>query len=208
MTDKKTRVILIRHGESNVTVQRILGGEKSCTGLSELGQQQATALRDRLAKEQAKVDYLYASTMPRAMETAEIIQPALNLDKLHLDSELVEHRPGEADGKPYDELQTLFGESDVKVAIERSKVQLAAIVPTGWLHQFEDFGPGFGFGRCAIGVGAEAHQAFIDECAGAIRSVAVVDDIEQAIGFKVGVQDEVVQPLFAHDAVIADVQSG
>ena len=49
MTDKKTRVILIRHGESNVTVQRILGGEKSCTGLSELGQQQATALRDRLA---------------------------------------------------------------------------------------------------------------------------------------------------------------
>ena len=108
MTDKKTRVILIRHGESNVTVQRILGGEKSCTGLSELGQQQAAALRDRFVKEQAKVDYLYASTMPRAMETAEIIQPALNLDKLHLDSELVEHRPGEADGKPYEELQTLF----------------------------------------------------------------------------------------------------
>ena len=63
MTDKKTRVILIRHGESNVTVQRILGGEKSCTGLSELGQQQAAALRDRLAKEQAKVDYLYANQL-------------------------------------------------------------------------------------------------------------------------------------------------
>ena len=100
MNDKKTRVILVRHGESNVTVQRILGGEKSCTGLSDLGRKQASALHDRLDKEKAKVDHLYASTMPRAMETAEIIQPSLRLDQLHLDPELVEHRPGEADGKP------------------------------------------------------------------------------------------------------------
>ena len=98
--------------------------------------------------------------------------------------------------------------ADVQVAIERSKVQLAAVVPTGRLHQFEDLGPGFGVGRGVVGVGPEAHQSFIDECAGAIWSVAVVNDIEQAIRFKVGVQDEVVQPLFAHDAVIADVQSG
>ena len=98
--------------------------------------------------------------------------------------------------------------ADVKVAIERSKVQLAAIVPTGRLYQFEDFGPGFCIGRGAVGVGAEAHEAFIDERTGAVRSIAVVDGIEQAVGFKVGVQDEVVQPLFAHDAVIADVQSG
>ena len=112
MNDRKTRVILVRHGESNVTVQRILGGEKSCTGLSDLGQKQASALHDRLDKEKAKVDHLYASTMPRAMETAEIIQPSLRLDQLHLDPELVEHRPGEADGKPYAELEALFGESD------------------------------------------------------------------------------------------------
>ena len=32
----KLWLILIRHGESNVTVERILGGEKSCTGLSNL----------------------------------------------------------------------------------------------------------------------------------------------------------------------------
>ena len=93
MNDRKTRVILVRHGESNVTVQRILGGEKSCTGLSDLGQKQASALHDRLDKEKAKVDHLYASTMPRAMETAEIIQPSLRLDQLHLDPELVEQGP-------------------------------------------------------------------------------------------------------------------
>ena len=103
---------------------------------------------------------------------------------------------------------TAVASANVQVAIEWSKVQLAAIVPTGRLHQFKDLGPGFGVGRGVVGVGPEAHQSFIDERTGAIWSVAVVNDIEQAIGFKVGVQDEVVQPLFAHDAVIADVQSG
>ena len=80
--EDKTRLILIRHGESNVTVERILGGEKSCTGLSDLGRAQARALRDRLEKESIEVDRLYASTMPRAIETAEIIQPSLNVEQL------------------------------------------------------------------------------------------------------------------------------
>ena len=105
--EDKTRLILIRHGESNVTVERILGGEKSCTGLSDLGRAQASALRDRLEKETIEVDWLYASTMPRAIETAEIIQPALNVKELLTEKELVEHRPGEADGKPYDDHRDL-----------------------------------------------------------------------------------------------------
>jgi len=110
--ENKTRLILIRHGESNVTVERILGGEKSCTGLSDLGRDQASALRERLEKEDVRIDVLYASTMPRAIETAEIIKPALSVEDLLLDSELVEHRPGDADGKPYDELEQIFGLND------------------------------------------------------------------------------------------------
>jgi len=110
--ENKTRLILVRHGESNATVERILGGEESCTGLSDLGREQASALRNRLEKEEANVDVLYSSTMPRAVETAEIIKPALNIRDLFTDAELVEHRPGEADGKPYDELEELFGRND------------------------------------------------------------------------------------------------
>ena len=98
--------------------------------------------------------------------------------------------------------------ADVQVAIEWSKVQLTTVVTAGRLYELKDLGPSTGVGRGAVGVGPEAHQAFIDKRTGAIWTVAVVDDIEQPIGFKVGVQDEVVQPLFAHDAVIADVQSG
>ncbi len=110
--ENKTRLILVRHGESNATVERILGGEKSCTGLSDLGRDQAHALRKRLEKEEIDVDVLYASTMPRAIETAEIIKPALDLKDLYTEAELVEHRPGEADGKPYEELEELFGGND------------------------------------------------------------------------------------------------
>lgn len=111
--DDLTRLILVRHGESNANVQRILGGEKSCTGLSELGVRQAIALRDRLAQEsETSIDVLYSSTMPRARETAQIINDALGSLRLHLDNELVEHRPGEADGIPFSELVERFGTND------------------------------------------------------------------------------------------------
>jgi len=76
-----TRLILVRHGESEVTVRRVIGGPRSCTGLSPLGVQQAERLRDRLAEtgELAAATALFASEYPRAVETAEIIAPTLGL---------------------------------------------------------------------------------------------------------------------------------
>ncbi len=43
-----TRLILIRHGESNVTVRRVIGGFRTCDGLSPLGSEQAHRLAARL----------------------------------------------------------------------------------------------------------------------------------------------------------------
>jgi len=48
----KTRIVLVRHGESIVTVNRVLGGPRTCSGLSELGKLQAARLRDRIAQTQ------------------------------------------------------------------------------------------------------------------------------------------------------------
>ncbi len=63
--------MLIRHGESNVTVNRIIGGHRTCNGLSELGRQQARRLRERLAgTRELSPDVLIASNFPRAIETA------------------------------------------------------------------------------------------------------------------------------------------
>ena len=45
---RPTRLILVRHGESVATVNRVIGGPRTCAGLSELGRQQAERLRERL----------------------------------------------------------------------------------------------------------------------------------------------------------------
>ena len=74
-----TRIVLVRHGEAQSHVEGRVGGRTGCTGLSELGRRQAEALRARVADtgELADAVALYASTLPRARETAEILAPAL-----------------------------------------------------------------------------------------------------------------------------------
>lgn len=98
-----TRLTLVRHGESQVTVDQIVGGPKACTGLSDLGRQQAARLRDRMAAgHEPAIDDLWSSTMPRARETAEIVNEALGRE-LHQEQELEEWRPGEADGMTWEQ---------------------------------------------------------------------------------------------------------
>jgi len=48
MTD--TRVVLVRHGESFATVERFIGGPRSCRGLTDHGKEQARVLGERLAR--------------------------------------------------------------------------------------------------------------------------------------------------------------
>lgn len=98
-----TRLVLIRHGESQVTVDSIIGGPKTCTGLSPKGRLQAEALRDRLARTgEVRADVLLASTMPRAVQTAAIIAPALGGLEIEQVEDLEERRPGECDGMTWD----------------------------------------------------------------------------------------------------------
>jgi len=108
-----TRLVLIRHGEANVYVESIVGGHDSCTGLSGLGRRQAAALRDRLAStgELGEVDALYASVMARAMETAEIIAPALGGLPVRTDCDLCEIHPGEAEGMSWADYEAQYGSS-------------------------------------------------------------------------------------------------
>ena len=108
-SSERTRLLLIRHGESEVTVKQIIGGDLACTGLSPLGRRQAEALGERWTKgHEPKVDALWASTLPRAIETAELLSPALGGLELHTHPDLVERRPGEADGVGYKEFSSLF----------------------------------------------------------------------------------------------------
>ena len=108
-----TRVVLIRHGESQVTVQRVLGGPRTCTGLSELGVQQAERLRDRLIRTgEIEATALYSSAYPRARETADVIAPVWDLP-IEIEPAFGEHDPGaECDGLTFQEFIDRYGMPD------------------------------------------------------------------------------------------------
>jgi probable phosphoglycerate mutase len=111
MTDV-TRLILIRHGEAQTHVDQIIGGHQGCTGLSDLGRRQVEALRKRLERtgELADVKALYASVLPRAIETAQIIAPALGLsaDDVQQECNFCEVHTGDADGLSWDEWRAKY----------------------------------------------------------------------------------------------------
>src|SRR5690349_20248313 len=107
------RVVLIRHGESKAMIDRIVSGHDTCEGLSELGHEQAARLRDRLLRtgELRDATSVYTSILPRAIETAATIAPAVgggDLDALeHCDWS--EQHPGEGEGLPFDEYDSRYG---------------------------------------------------------------------------------------------------
>lgn len=103
---------LIRHGEADVNVRRVVGGMRGDTGLTARGVVQVERLRDRLAATgEISADVLVTSTLPRARRTAEILAPALGLP-LVLEDDLQELNPGEADGMLVDEALAQFGMPD------------------------------------------------------------------------------------------------
>jgi probable phosphoglycerate mutase len=109
-----TRLVLIRHGESVSTVERRIGGVRTCGGLSPLGRKQAEALATRLARTgELQPDVLVASTIRRAVETAEIIAPAVGDLPIEQIADLGEHEPGpDCDGMTFDAFVEQYGRPD------------------------------------------------------------------------------------------------
>ncbi len=106
--------MLVRHGESRAQELGILGGHDGCQGLSELGRRQIGALRDRLdaSNELASTTALYSSVMPRAVETATILSPALGGLEVRPECDFCEGHPGEADGISWEELAERYPSPD------------------------------------------------------------------------------------------------
>jgi broad specificity phosphatase PhoE len=113
-----TRITLIRHGESTVTVNRVIGGVRTCSGLSDLGRQQAERLAERLnVGGELQPDVLLSSDFARAIETAQIIQPALgdtvNAGPFEQWADFGEHDPGpNIDGMTFRAYVDKFGTPD------------------------------------------------------------------------------------------------
>jgi probable phosphoglycerate mutase len=106
-----TEVIISRHGEAHCNVAGLVGGDKTCTGLTDAGREQVRALAARLRAEQAgetPFDVLYAAPRRRVRESAEIISAALGLP-VHVEERLAGPRHGEADGRTWADLIAEFG---------------------------------------------------------------------------------------------------
>ncbi len=116
--DGATRVVLVRHGEAVCNVAGVVGGRTGCSGLTDQGRRQAGALGARLAAtgELAEVGALYASVLPRAIETARLIAPGLApagvRPELATDCAFCELHPGEADGLDWATYTERYGDPD------------------------------------------------------------------------------------------------
>ena len=93
----------MRHGHSVAQEEGFLSGHDTCKGLSDRGRRQVEALRDRLARtgELAGASALYASILPRAIETAQILAPVLGGHEIRTDCGFCEAHVGEAEGKAF-----------------------------------------------------------------------------------------------------------
>ena len=111
-----TRLVLIRHGESMAQVDQYIAGHDTCRGLSPRGRQQVEALRDRLARTgEIQADVLLTSVLPRAIETAAIIAPALGAGEAVQDCDLCELHAGEADGLTWAEYEERYGTTEFQL---------------------------------------------------------------------------------------------
>jgi broad specificity phosphatase PhoE len=114
------RLVLVRHGDAHAGFHGVIGGQQGCSGLTDLGRRQAEALRDHLTTSgRVRADALLASTLPRAIETAQIIAPGLGLESFGQECDLCEVHTGEADGLEWGEYATRYGTFDMEAEPDR-----------------------------------------------------------------------------------------
>jgi probable phosphoglycerate mutase len=114
------RLILVRHGDAHAGFHGVIGGPRGCTGLTDRGRRQATALRDHLAVSgRVRADVLLASVIPRAIETAELIAPGLGIETFGRECDLCEVHTGEADGLEWAEWGVRYGSFDMEADPDR-----------------------------------------------------------------------------------------
>ena len=79
MNTKNTRVILVRHGETEANLQQMWHGSLDAP-LTERGRAQVAATAARFAEcaKHEQIDVLYVSPLPRARSTAAAIAASIN----------------------------------------------------------------------------------------------------------------------------------
>lgn len=106
---KSKNIYVIRHGETDWNKNHRFQGQTDIK-LNETGREQAIKLRPLM--QQLQIESVYASTLSRAIETAELATQELKLT-IQKDDRLRETNIGEAEGVTLDELIARFGEDSL-----------------------------------------------------------------------------------------------
>jgi len=102
-----TELVFVRHGEAQCNADGLVGGPRTCTGLTNRGYAQVEQAARRLADEHREkpFDALYAGPRLRLIQTGEIISQTLRIP-LITDVRLDGPVHGDADGRPWAEVKT------------------------------------------------------------------------------------------------------
>ncbi|MFS0692452.1 histidine phosphatase family protein [Streptomyces nitrosporeus] len=114
-----TRVLLVRHAQSQASVRKVIAGSRTCAGLTELGRTQAALLAARLEAEQLPLNSLLTSPVRRARETADVLAGVLSLGPPTVEPEVRELDFGAADGLSIDAYERAHGAFDMIAHPER-----------------------------------------------------------------------------------------
>jgi broad specificity phosphatase PhoE len=111
---KITKLFLIRHGQSKKNAEGRFGGH-SATPLSNLGKKQARLTAKALLRE--RIDVIYSSDLPRAIQTAEPLAKLTNL-QINTTPAFRERDFGVLEGLRLDEVEKAFPQ-DYKALVDR-----------------------------------------------------------------------------------------
>jgi probable phosphoglycerate mutase len=108
-TRQPTELLIARHGEAWCNREQIVGGPRSCRGLTDTGRAQSHRLARKLRAihEQRPITVLYTTPLRRVRETAAILAPALGIDAI-VEPDLREADYGDADGRPWVDVVAAF----------------------------------------------------------------------------------------------------
>ena len=100
-----TRIVMVRHGESVAQERASWAATRVARGCRRGAgpRSRRCATGWRRPESWTARSVLYASVMPRAVETAAILAPVLGDLDVMQDCDLCEHHPGEGDGLPWEE---------------------------------------------------------------------------------------------------------
>ncbi|MFI1888779.1 histidine phosphatase family protein [Streptomyces jumonjinensis] len=103
-----TELVFVRHGQAQCNADGLVGGPRTCTGLTNLGYAQVDQAARRLAAEHRKQPFDLVCTGPRIrlIQTGEIISQALQIP-MSTDERLDGPVHGDADGKPWTTVKTV-----------------------------------------------------------------------------------------------------